>query len=92
MVIKNIVNIGLYKFEKIKEVNFLVLCVILFCQNNGYCVDIYFDFFGYYCMCQFFYDGFLCEIRQNFCVWFQELGFCNNIVVRYYYDRFEEEC
>lgn len=81
-------------YENLKklEVNFSAPCVTSPCQNNGYCVDTHPDPSGYHCMCQPPYDGPLCETRQNPCVWPQEPGLCNNTVVRYYYDRFEEEC
>lgn len=62
------------------------------CQNKGFCVDTTPDLSGYHCMCQPPYDGPLCETRQNPCVWPVEPGLCNSTVVRYYYDRFEEEC
>ncbi|KAK3097854.1 hypothetical protein FSP39_013843 [Pinctada imbricata] len=62
------------------------------CQNQGYCVDVSPDPVGYQCNCLPPYDGPLCEVRQNPCVWPVEPGLCNFTVLRYYYDRFDEEC
>ncbi|KAJ8315304.1 hypothetical protein KUTeg_007454 [Tegillarca granosa] len=62
------------------------------CHNQGECHDNKLDVTGYQCQCQPPFEGPLCEVRQNPCVWPQEQGFCNETVVKYYYDRFTEQC
>lgn len=62
------------------------------CHNQGECHDKGLDVTGYQCQCQPPFEGTLCEVRQNPCVWPQEQGFCNETVVKYYYDRFTEQC
>ncbi|XP_069129569.1 uncharacterized protein [Argopecten irradians] len=62
------------------------------CKNEGSCVDIGMD--GYHCECVPPFDGPTCEVRQNPCVWPLEMGCCdsNTTVLRYFYDRFSEDC
>ena len=46
----------------------------------------------FYCSCQPPYDGKMCEYKENPCVWPAEPGICDQMIPRYYYDRFAQEC
>jgi hypothetical protein len=69
---------------------FLAPCSSAPCKNNGYCRETAYN--SYQCICNTPWDGPTCEIRVNPCVLPPEPGNCNQTVVRYYYDRFEEKC
>ncbi|KAL3884246.1 hypothetical protein ACJMK2_030464 [Sinanodonta woodiana] len=63
------------------------------CLHHGTCIDIQeIPHGGFQCMCQPPYGGSLCENRQNPCVWPAEAGICDQVIVRYYYDRFTQQC
>ena len=69
---------------------FLAPCSSAPCKNNGYCRETAYN--SYQCICNTPWDGPTCEIKVNPCVLPPEPGNCNQTVLRYYYDRFEEKC
>lgn len=71
---------------------FVAPCVTNPCMNYGTCTwydETPDDFF---CSCQPPYDGEMCEYKENPCVWPAEPGICDQMIPRWYYDKFAQEC
>ena len=62
------------------------------CMNYGSC-SWYDETPGdFHCSCQPPYDGEMCEYKVNPCVWPAEPGICDQMIPRWYYDKFAQEC